>query len=151
MYRFKIAAFMLTLLTGTPCFSAESWPASLDGYVSEVAHLIGTIDVHAYADVVEHSNGALLLDVRDQDEFSAGHVPGTVNLPRGRLEQQIWSLLGYPGQVDMNQKIYTQCGTGMRATLAAKQLTDIGFKNVTILKMTLSEWQRKGLPIVKEK
>jgi rhodanese-related sulfurtransferase len=51
----------------------------------------------------------------------SGRVPRTVNVSRGRLEFRIWKLLGYPNKVDMNRKIYVQCASGGRATLAAKQ------------------------------
>jgi rhodanese-related sulfurtransferase len=88
--------------------------------------------------------------VRDENEFKVGRVPGTVNLSRGRLEFRIWKLLGYPDKVDMNRKIYVRCGTGNRATLAARQLKDIGFTNVTAVVMELADWQKKGYPFVKD-
>jgi len=76
-------------------------------------------------------------------------VPGTVNIPRGTLEFSIWKRLGYPAKVDMNKKIYVQCLTGGRATLAAKQLQDIGFTNVTAVIMDLRVWAKDGNPLVK--
>jgi rhodanese-related sulfurtransferase len=102
-----------------------------------------------YLAVVKNPNGALLLDVREESEVKMGHVPGTVHIPRGFLELQIWKSVGYPNKVDMNRRIYVQCGSGRRATLAAKQLKDIGFTNVTAVMMELTEWQKKGLPFVK--
>ncbi len=48
------------------------------------------------------------------------------------------------------RKIYVQCNTGTRATLAARQLKDIGFTNVTAVVMKLDDWQKKGLPFVKD-
>ena len=88
--------------------------------------------------------------MREETEFKAGHVPGTVNVSRGRLEFRIWKQLGYPDKVDMNRKIYVQCATGGRATLAARQLKDIGFTNVTAVVMQQTEWQKKGYPFVKD-
>ena len=99
--------------------------------------------------VVDNPDGAALIYVREESEFAAGHVPGTTNVSRGRLEFRIWKALGYPNQIDMNRKIYVQCASGGRATLAAKQLRDIGFVNVTAVVMDLAEWQAKGLPFVK--
>ena len=43
-----------------------------------------------------------------------------------------------------------QCRTGGRATLAAKQLKDVGFTNVTTVVMELADWQKKGHPFVKD-
>ncbi len=133
-----------------PGFAAENWPDSVDQYVAQVRKTIDTTEMDGYLAVVNNPNGALLVDVREETEFKAGHVPGTVNVSRGRLEFRIWKPLGYPGKVEMNRKIYVQCATGGRATLAAKQLKDIGFTNVTAVVMELADWQKKGHPFVKD-
>ena len=146
----SIAAILVGLLViCRPGFAAENWPDSIDQYVAQVRETISTTDMDGYLTVVKDPNGALLLDVREENEFKAGHVPGTVNLSRGLLEFRIWRLLGYPGSVDMNRKIYVQCATGGRATLAAKQLKDLGFTNVTAVVMRLADWDGKGHPMVK--
>ena len=130
--------------------AAENWPDFVDEYVAQVRKTIDTTDMDGYLAIVSNPNGALLIDVREETEFKAGHVPGTVNVSRGRLEFRIWKQLGYPGQVEMNRKIYVQCATGGRATLAARQLKDIGFTNVTAVVMELADWQKKGHPFVKD-
>jgi rhodanese-related sulfurtransferase len=132
-----------------PGHAAENWPGAVDQYVAQVRKTIDTTDIGGYLAVVNNPNGALLLDVREETEFKAGHVPGTTNISRGRLEFRIWGPLGYPGKVDMNRKIYVQCATGGRATLAARQLRDLGFTNVTAVVMELAEWQKQGYPFVK--
>jgi rhodanese-related sulfurtransferase len=149
--RFGAAAvFLGAFVICQPGFAAENWPDSVDQYVAQVRKTIDTTDMEGYLAVVNHPNGALLVDVREETEFKARHVPGTVNVSRGRLEFRIWKPLGYPGKVEMNRKIYVQCATGGRATLAAKQLRDIGFTNVTAVAMELAEWQKKGYPFVKD-
>ena len=100
-----------------------------------------------YLTAVKNPNGASLLDVREDDEFKAGHVPGAVHIPRGLLEFRIWKRLGYPAQVDMNRRIYVQCMTGGRATLATKQLQDIGFTNAIAVIMNFEDWKKKGHPL----
>jgi rhodanese-related sulfurtransferase len=145
--RFRVAVvFIGTFVTSQPGFAAENWPDSVDQYVAQVRKTIDTSDMDSYLTVVRNPNGALLLDVRDETELISGHVPGTINISRGRLEFRIWKLLGYPDKVDMNRKIYVQCSSGGRATLAAKQLKDIGFTNVTAVVMELADWQMKGYP-----
>ena len=133
-----------------PGFAAENWPDSVDQYVAQIRKTIDTTEMDGYLAVVNNPDGALLVDVREETEFKAGHVPGTVNVSRGRLEFRIWKPLGYPGKVEMNRKIYVQCATGGRATLAAKQLRDVGFTNVTAVVMELADWQKKGHPFVKD-
>jgi rhodanese-related sulfurtransferase len=149
--RFRVAVvFLGTFVIYQPGFEAENWPDSVDQYVAQVRKTIDTIDLDGYLTVVKNPNGALLLDVRDENELVSGHVPGTINVSRGRLEFRIWKLLGYPDKVDMNRKMYVQCASGGRATLAAKQLKDIGFTNVTAVVMELADWQKKGYPFFKD-
>lgn len=145
----KIAVIVLGAFVVAPSRAAENWPDSVDQYVAQVRKTIDTTDINGYLAVVSNPNGAALIDVREETEFAAGHVPGTTNVSRGRLEFRIWKALGYPNQVDMNRKIYVQCASGGRATLATKQLQDIGFTNVTAVVMDLAEWQAKGYPFVK--
>jgi rhodanese-related sulfurtransferase len=149
--RFSVAVvFLGTFVISQPGFTAENWPDAVDQYVARVRKTIDTSDMDGYLKVVKSPNGALLLDVRDENELISGHVPGTVNVSRGRLEFRIWKLLGYPNKVDMNRKIYVQCASGGRATLAAKQLKDIGFTNVTAVVMELADWQKLGYPFAKD-
>jgi rhodanese-related sulfurtransferase len=136
------------LVVSRPVFSAENWPGSLDQYAAQLRKTIGTTDMEGFLAVVKNPNGAHLVDVREANEFKAGHVPGMVNAPRSRLEHQIWKALGYPNTVDTNGKVYVMCHTGGRATFAAKQLKDLGFNNVTIVIMNLDDWQKQGHPFV---
>jgi rhodanese-related sulfurtransferase len=133
----------------TPVVAAMNtdWPDSIDRYVMQIRKTVKTTDMDGYLAAVKSPNGALLLDVREEGEFKAGRVPGAVNLPRGLLEFRIWKQLGFPSNVDMSRKIYVQCQTGGRATLAAKQLQDIGFTNVIAVIMNFEEWQKKGNPL----
>jgi len=139
-----------TIALTQPTLAAENWPDSIDEYVLQVRKTIDTTDTDSYLAVVKNPGDAFLVDVREPDEFKAAHVPGTVNVSRGRLEFRIWRALGYPNKIDLNRKIFVQCATGGRATLAAKQLRDIGFTNVTAVLMTLTDWEKKGYPIVKD-
>ena len=152
MRRLGIAAILLTILGMYPPVLAEmsrNWPDSVDQYVAQTRKTVQTTDMDGYLAAVKSPNEQLLLDVREEEEFKAGHVPGAVNIPRGLLEFRIWKQLGHPAQVDTGGKIYVQCQTGGRATLAAKQLQDIGFTNVIAVIMNFEDWQKKGNPLVK--
>ena len=146
----RIILLIGTLAIPDSVLASENWPDSVDQYVAHVRDTISTTDMDGYLAAVKDPKGALLLDVREQDEFKAGHVPGTVNIPRGLLELRIWKLLGYPGPVDTSRKIYVQCKTGYRAILATKQLYDIGFTNATAVIMELTDWQKNGNPLVEQ-
>ena len=125
-----------------------AWPDSVTQFVMRVRATIQTTDMAGYLAAVTAPDGAMLLDVREAAEFAAGHVPGAVNIPRGLLEFRVWTHLGYPAQVDMNRRIYVQCQTGGRATLATRQLQDIGFTNVVAVIMNFDEWRRQGHPVL---
>jgi rhodanese-related sulfurtransferase len=144
------AVLCATIAIARPSLAAENWPDSIDDYVLQVRKTVDTTDADGHLAVVKNPGDAFLVDVRDPDEFNAAHVPGTVNVSRGRLEFRIWKPLGYPNKIDMSRKIIVQCATGGRATLAAKQLKDIGFTNVTAVVMTLTDWEKKGYPLVKD-
>jgi rhodanese-related sulfurtransferase len=144
----KLAIIAVGALIISPCFAAENWPDFIDQFVAQVRQTVDTTDVDGYLSVVRNPKGALLVDVREENEYKEGHVPGTINVSRGRLEFRIWKPLGYPEKVDMNRKIFVQCANGGRSTLAAKQLSDIGFTNVTAVLMTIADWKKKGYPFV---
>ena len=136
--------------TDPPAAMAASmaWPDSVTQFVMRVRATIRTTDMAGYRAAVTAPDGAMLLDVREASEFAAGHVPGAVNISRGLLEFRIWAQLGHPAPVDMNRRIYVQCQTGGRATLATRQLQDIGFTNVVAVIMNFDEWRRQGHPVV---
>lgn len=147
----RIAVIVLSVFgTSNPVLAGENWPDSVDQYITQIRKTIQTTDMNGYLSAVKNPNGALLLDVREEDEFKAGHVPGAINIPRGLLEHSIWKQLGYPADVDTGRRIYVQCASGGRATLATRQLKDIGFTNVVAVIMDFREWQKKDNPVVKE-
>ncbi|SET57955.1 rhodanese-like domain-containing protein [Thalassotalea agarivorans] len=73
-------------------------------------------------------SGALIVDVREPQEFAQGAVKGAINIPRGVLEMQMLNL--HP---NAEQTIYVHCATGGRATLAGEQLARIGYNNVHVI------------------
>lgn len=150
--RMVLAASGLAFALMVPAMAqAADWPKQVTELVAKAKAEIKTIDMAQYKKVVAHPNGALIIDVREAGEYAAGHVPGAINLPRGLLEWAIWPHVGYPEHTNMNQKIYTQCLTGGRASLAAARLKELGFTDVTAVIMDLRDWQKQGNPLVASK
>ncbi|TNG03550.1 MAG: rhodanese-like domain-containing protein [Gammaproteobacteria bacterium] len=90
-----------------------------------------------------------IVDVREPGEYAAGHVLSAINIPRGVIEFKIWKKVGYPGNTNMDQKMYLYCKTGGRCALAAKSLRDLGFTEVYRTELKVKEWVEAGNALVK--
>ncbi len=74
----------------------------------------------------QHVNTApMLIDVRELDEWNAGHIPGAIHIPRGILEFKISEVVP-----NRNTPIVLYCRSGGRATVSAHQLISFGYTNV---------------------
>jgi rhodanese-related sulfurtransferase len=87
---------------------------------------------------------AQVIDVREPDEYVAGHLPESRNIPLGRLEERA-------GELDKfkDTPLILVCQTGSRSTGACKQLIKLGFARVHNLEGGLGGWQAAGLPLKK--
>lgn len=88
----------------------------------------------------------VLLDVREADEYAAGHLPGAVHVSRGMLE---FKLGGTPELSHRNLKVVLYCKTGGRAALAARSLQDMGYLNVESLAGGFDAWAAAGKPVAR--
>jgi rhodanese-related sulfurtransferase len=129
--------------------AAPAWPPIVSQHIAAVRKTIKTTDMAGYLKAVKNPNGAMLVDVREPNEYAGGHVPGAVNIPRGLLEFQIYKAMGYPNKVDTSRTIYVQCRTGGRATLATGDLKKIGFKQPVAVIMNWDDWVKAGNPVEK--
>ena len=83
----------------------------------------------------------LLLDVREVDEFQAGHIPGAINIPRGVLE---FKLSNDPALCARELNIVLYCKTSGRAALAACSLQAMGYRQVQSLAGGFDAWSAAG-------
>lgn len=84
----------------------------------------------------------VLVDVREDLEWQAGHLPGAVHIGRGVLERDIERL--YP---DPNTPLVLYCGGGYRSALAALSLKQMGYTHVLSMDGGYRGWTEQGLPI----
>lgn len=87
---------------------------------------------------------ALVLDVREPQEYSAGKLPGAVNIPRGVLEFQIGNHPQLGNAHD--QPILVYCLSGGRSALAVESLKKLGFNGAVSLAGGFKAWSEAGLP-----
>jgi len=88
----------------------------------------------------------VLIDVREADEYSAGHIPGAVLIPRGMLE---FKLSSTPELNPRDLKIALYCKTGGRSALAALTLQEMGYLNVKSIAGGFDAWVNMGREIIK--
>ncbi len=84
----------------------------------------------------------LVVDVREQDEWDEGHIPGAVHIPRGNLESRIER-----AAPDPTRPIIVYCSAGNRSAFAAKTLGELGYQDVVSLSGGFTDWKRNGFPV----
>lgn len=126
--------------------AAANLPPVVGDMIRTARSEVTVIDREDFKKTLDNPGGALILDVREQSEHAAGHIPGTVHLPRGLIEFRIWTLVGFPGEIDFQRPVFIHCRSGSRASLAAKTVKDLGFTIVTAVVMSLDEWREAGYP-----
>ena len=96
---------------------------------------------------------AVLIDVREPAEFATGHIPGSINIPRGVLEFQVDA---HPAVANVSDPVLSHkerpivvvCRTGGRAALSAVNLQRLGFADVRSIAGGVMAWGEAGLPLV---
>jgi len=87
------------------------------------------------------AHDALLVDVRELDEWTEGRIPGAIHIPRGFLESRVEQ-----AAPDKAQRIVLYCAAGNRSAFAAKTLEELGYDNVASLAGGYTDWKRNGFP-----
>jgi rhodanese-related sulfurtransferase len=87
---------------------------------------------------------AVIVDVREKDEWDEEHIPHAVHLSRGTIELEIEEKIP-----DSNKTIICHCGGGGRSALATESLQKMGYKNVRSMAGGLKAWKATGLPTTK--
>ena len=85
------------------------------------------------------AEGAVVLDIREADEFEQGSIPGAIFLPRGHLEGQIENRI-----TDKNAQVIVHCASGVRSAFAAKTLAELGYTDVASLEGGFNKWKDEG-------
>ncbi|MDH5444425.1 MAG: rhodanese-like domain-containing protein [Gammaproteobacteria bacterium] len=109
--------------------------AKLKGYPavgpSEATHLINRED-------------AVILDIREGNEFLSGHIVNSIHIPLGNLQDRQGELEKFK-----NKPIIAVCRSGQRSGTACARLKKAGFENIYNLKGGIMAWQHASLPLDK--
>jgi rhodanese-related sulfurtransferase len=87
---------------------------------------------------------AVIVDVREKDEWDEDHIPDAIHMSRGTIELDVEEQVP-----DTNAMIICHCGGGGRSALAAENLQKMGYKNVRSMAGGFKAWKAAGLPTAK--
>jgi rhodanese-related sulfurtransferase len=112
--------------------------------VDDAKSRIKQIDIEVYKKMVAAQEPHVLVDTREDREWSDGHVAGAVHLSKGIIERDIEAT--YP---DKATGLVLYCGGGFRSALAADNLQRMGYTNVVSLDGGWRALKESGLPLEK--
>ncbi|MCY4094118.1 MAG: rhodanese-like domain-containing protein [Gammaproteobacteria bacterium] len=87
---------------------------------------------------------AVVLDVRDTSEYSAGHITDAINIPHSSLQTRLKEIEKFK-----ERPIVIVCKMGQHAGSMGTMLKKAGFRNVSRLRGGLSAWQAENMPLIK--
>ncbi len=114
--------------------------ASFRELLADAKSKIKEVDTQTAAAKID-ANQAVVLDVREPDEFEQGALLGVVHIPRGHLEAQIETKI-----VDKTAPVIVYCAGGVRSAFAAKTLQELGYTNVLSMAGGFGKWKDEGRP-----
>ena len=110
--------------------------------VEGVKTRIRETDVHDVKRRLEAGERFYLVDVREESEWSRGHLPGAIHLSKGIIERDIEKTIADPSAT-----IVLYCGGGFRSALVADSLQQMGYSNVRSLVGGWRGWCDAGYPV----
>lgn len=126
----QLVAKTIVILASSAAFSA----------FAQQAAPVNNIDVQQGRTMQQ--GGALLLDVREPEEFAAGHAPGSKLIPLGQLQNRIGEL-----RAAKNDPVVVICRSGRRSLQAANMLGQLGFTSVYNVQGGMLAWEKASLPV----
>lgn len=144
----SLSIFIFTLTVFGPALAQQQAPAgpppAVKEMVTKAKSSIKKVTAAEVKSLIDKKDKVILLDVRDPQEFAAGHIPGAMNISRGTLEFVVFNKIQ-----DQNAQIIVYCKTAARSALATKTLNDLGYKNAALMDATFEDWIKAGYPVVR--
>jgi rhodanese-related sulfurtransferase len=121
---------------------SDNTPQSSDKFqalVAEAKSQTNEINADTLVTQRQHNPKLIVIDVRENEEWGAGHIPGAIHINRGILEHRISEVIP-----DTQQTIVLYCSSGGRSALGAQALQKMGYNNVYSLEGGFTAWQAAG-------
>jgi rhodanese-related sulfurtransferase len=112
--------------------------------VNDARSRVKEMNIEEYKALRESGEPHLLIDVREESEWNAGHAAGAMHLGKGVIERDVEAKVP-----DRNTAMVLYCGGGYRSALAADNLRKMGYENVISLDGGWRAWSSAALPVEK--
>jgi rhodanese-related sulfurtransferase len=144
----RASGFLLVLVLALasltlPVAAAELQP-SLHAFLSSLPADFETVANKTLNAKLQAGENVLVVDVREPDEFKAGHIEGAVNVPIRSLAQSLNKL-----PADKATPMAVVCKSGIRAAYGTMTLRLMGYSNVKDVVGGMLAWEKDGLPVTK--
>jgi rhodanese-related sulfurtransferase len=110
--------------------------------VNDAKSRVQQIDIEGYRKLQAAGDPHLLVDVREDNEWAAGHAAGALHMGRGIIERDIEAKIP-----DKATRLVLYCGGGFRSALAADNLQKMGYTDAISLDGGWKAWQQSGMPV----
>ena len=110
--------------------------------VEQARQHVREISIPEYGTRHQRGEHPVLIDVREEHEWSEGHIPGALHLGKGIIERDIEATVP-----DRATHLVLYCGGGFRSALAADALQKMGYTRVASMDGGWREWTARGLPV----
>jgi rhodanese-related sulfurtransferase len=112
--------------------------------VNDAKKHVRETDIDGYRKMVDGKEKHILVDVREDNEWAAGHAAGAVHMSKGIIERDIETKVA-----DKNATLVLYCGGGFRSALSGEALQRMGYTNVISLDGGWRAYKESGLPVEK--
>lgn len=131
---YLLAAILVVSLGLGACSQQAEAPVSVDP-----ANLAADIDVKTAA-AVKDLPDVVMLDVREQNEYDAGHIPGVTLIPLSEVANRL-------SEIPTDKTVIVTCHSGNRSSQVSEFLRQNGYKNIHNMKGGIVAWENAGLPV----
>src|SRR4051794_28388690 len=109
----------------------------------QIKEQVSDVDPRDVHHIVNNGYDAVVVDVREQEEFDQGHLPGALHVPRSYLETRIENAVK-----DKDARVIVYCQSGNRSAFAANTLeSELGYTNVQNMTGGITLWRDRGFEV----
>ena len=139
MQRINALIFLLIMASFAFSMQDDSPQTRLNQKIKDAKASVTHVSPADLLKKIETDTSFVLIDVREQDEWDAGHISGAIHIPRGKIEFGISAVIK-----DIDHDVVLYCRSGGRSALAAQSLLDLGYTGVKDLDGGIKAWAAAG-------